>query len=156
MKLHMIKFFIGINMLYKFGKDRWKIVAVGGLHFVTDGRNDGRWLFLYPPLTLLTGDKNHLIVLKQQYWDRQLKLTPNPHLPSIFYHCKMANVLDAVWHQYQSNTILRHIILRFLRLKPNVDLIEINTLRLWLTSPLRLEIECARSLQNPHSLEQAA
>ena len=29
-------------MLYKFGKDRWKIVAVRGLSFVTDGRTEWR------------------------------------------------------------------------------------------------------------------
>ena len=49
MKLHIIKFLSDIKMLYKFSKDRWKIVAVRG----PDGRKDG--LFLHPPSTLLTG-----------------------------------------------------------------------------------------------------
>ena len=40
MTLHIIKFCIGINMLYKFGKDRWKIVPVRGLSFRMDGRTE--------------------------------------------------------------------------------------------------------------------
>ena len=38
MNLHLINFLSEINMLYKFGKDRWKIVAVVGLAFRMDGR----------------------------------------------------------------------------------------------------------------------
>ena len=30
-----------MNMLYKFGKDQWKIVVVRGLYFRMDGQMDG-------------------------------------------------------------------------------------------------------------------
>ena len=42
----IIKFFIGINMMYKFGKNRWKIVTVRGLSFRTDGRTDADCFYI--------------------------------------------------------------------------------------------------------------
>ena len=47
-----------IHMRWKFGKDRWRIVAVRGPDGQNDGWKDGSWLFLYPPSTKLMGYKN--------------------------------------------------------------------------------------------------
>ena len=60
MKLHKIKFFSSIKMLYKFGKDRWKIVDVIRLSFWTDRwterQSDGLTLTVsISPFNVLTG-----------------------------------------------------------------------------------------------------
>ena len=50
-------------MLYKFGNDQWKIVAVRGLSFRTAGRKDGRTLTVsISPSTLLTGDNKYKLL----------------------------------------------------------------------------------------------
>ena len=70
MKLQ-IKYFIGINMLYKFGNDRWKLVAVRGLSFQTDTVS-------ISPLQRCWLDKNiwFLLATISGAWPRQFVAVP--------------------------------------------------------------------------------
>ena len=59
-KPNIIKFFIDMNMLYKFGKDRRKIVGLRTLSFGTDGQKDARPIYSGPPeLECRQGKKMH-------------------------------------------------------------------------------------------------
>ena len=82
MKLHIIKCFSDIEMLYKFGKDRWKIVLEDFLFGRTERRTDAdcfyiplqrcRW-GIKSPSTLWMGDKKRVLMSQGRAspYDRQ-------------------------------------------------------------------------------------